>query len=111
MSGLEDLLALHIRQTGLPIPVRELVAVPGRRFRWDFAWPDHRLLVEVQGGTWAKGAHSTGKGIQRDIEKLNIATLHDWHIFQFTGDDIRKGIAMVTLQKWFNTHHATEKPE
>jgi len=37
MSHLEDTLASHIKLLGLPEPIREYVAIPGRRFRWDFA--------------------------------------------------------------------------
>lgn len=37
MSHLEDTMAQQIRLAGLPIPTREFVAIPSRRFRWDFA--------------------------------------------------------------------------
>ena len=72
MSSLEDLLALHIKQTRLPNPVREFSAIPERRFRWDFAWPDRRLLVEVQGGTWAKGPTLQAKASNGTSKNLTL---------------------------------------
>ena len=80
---------------------REFCAIPGRRFRWDFADVDRRLLVEVQGGTWVKGAHSTGQGIARDTEKLNIATIHGWKVMQFTPEQVRDGRALRWVQEFY----------
>ena len=103
MSNLEDTLAAQMTLAKLPTFKREFCAIQGRRFRWDFAWPSvvHNLLVEVQGGTWAKGAHSSGAGINRDTEKLNLATLSGWRVMQFTGDQIRSGQALRWLQAFF----------
>jgi len=46
-SALEAELALQIKALGLPEPVREYRAIKGRKFRFDFAWLEHRLLVEI----------------------------------------------------------------
>ena len=102
MSGLEETLALQIRAAGLPAPAREFKAVPGRRFRFDFAWPEFQLLLEVQGGTWGKGAHSSGVGIARDCEKGNLATLAGWRTLNVTTDQIREGKAIRFLQSFFS---------
>jgi len=61
LSPLERALATQMRAAGLPEPVAQFEAVPGREFRWDFAWPGHKLLVEVNGGTWISGKHASGK--------------------------------------------------
>lgn len=68
------------RAHALPEPVPEFKIVPERRFRWDWAWPMHRLAIEVQGGIWNRGAHGRGSGIQRDHEKSNLATIHGWRV-------------------------------
>jgi hypothetical protein len=107
MSHLEDTLASHIKLLGLPEPKREFTAIPGRRFRWDFAWPQFRLLLEVQGGTWGKGgkggasAHSGGVAASRDCEKGNLAVLAGWKTLNVTTDQIRKGEAIRFLQDYF----------
>lgn len=98
MSALEETLMQQIRWAKLPAPKREYRAVPGRRYRWDLAWPDHMLLVEVQGGIWGKGGHSSGTGIERDTEKLALAILRGWRVLQVTTRQIRDGRALAWIQ-------------
>jgi len=98
-SALEAELALQIRALGLPEPVREYRAIPGRKFRYDFCWEKERLLVEVNGGTYTKGAHSTGQGIARDYEKANLATLDGWRVLMFDGKAVKNGEAVETIRK------------
>lgn len=98
-SDVESTLLYQLRLAGLPIPVSEYRAVPGRRYRFDFAWPDHRLLVEVQGGIWTVSGHSTGKGITRDVEKLAAATIAGWRVLQVTSDHVRNGVALRWIQQ------------
>lgn len=74
----------------------EFAAVPGRRFRWDIAFKEKRLLIEVNGGIWHKGGHSTGKGITRDCEKNNLAVLLGYRCLAVTADHIKSGQAL----KW-----------
>lgn len=91
MSALEETFALQIRALGLPEPVREYPAIKGRKFRFDFAWIDARLLVEINGGTFTQGGHSTGTGIRRDYEKANLATLQGWRVLMFDGQAVKSG--------------------
>lgn len=104
MSKLEDALAFQIRAAGLPDPIREYKALEARRYRWDFAWPAFQLLLEVQGGTWGKGAHSTGLGIARDCEKGNLAIIDGWSTFHVTSDQITNGKAISWLQSYFKAY-------
>ena len=101
MSHLEETLLWQIKAAGLPMPEREYRAVKGRMFRFDFAWtaPNHRLLVEVNGGTYTKGAHSTGQGIARDYEKANLAVLQGWRVLSFDGKSVKSGEAVETIRK------------
>lgn len=97
----EDALAFQIRAYRLPEPVRQLVygAELGRKFRADFAWPDYRLLVEVQGGIWRKGggAHSHPTGIVRDIAKQQTAVLAGWAVFPVITDEVTDGSAVQMI--------------
>lgn len=65
--------------------------VPGRRFTADFAYPDHHLLVEIQGGVFTGQAHGSVKGVLADLERLNLATVNGWKVLRFlpsaTDDD------------------------
>jgi len=98
MSALEEVLAFQIKAKRLPPPDREYPAIPGRRFRFDFAWPIEKLLVEVQGGTWIKGGHSTGAGIARDCEKGCIAVVQGWRVLHVTRDQIEAGKAIRWIE-------------
>ena len=98
-SQLEAELALQIKALGLPEPIREYQAIKGRKFRFDFAWLEHRLLVEVNGGTYTKGAHSTGQGIARDYEKANLATLDGWRVLMFDVKSVKSGEAVEVIRQ------------
>ena len=98
-STLEAELALQIRALGLPEPVREYQAIKGRKFRFDFAWLEHRLLVEVNGGTYTQGAHSPGAGIARDYEKANLAVIQGWRVLMFDGKCVKSGEAVEIIRQ------------
>jgi len=102
MSELEDLLGLHIKAAGLPEPEREVVFLPGRKFRADFCWKEFKVVAEVNGGTYAHMGHSTGAGIERDYEKLDLANLQGWRLFFFTRRMIESGEAIKYLTKVLN---------
>ncbi len=71
---------------GLPVPTREHQFMPGRKWRFDYAWPEHRVAVEMEGGIWMRGggAHSRPANIERDMEKYNAATLRDWRVLRYS---------------------------
>ena len=57
---------------------------PVRRWRFDFAIPELKLAIEIEGGSWTQGRHTRGKGYQGDIEKYNTAQLMGWKILRYT---------------------------
>lgn len=87
---------------GAQLPPHELEfpfgKLHGRRWRIDYAWPDYRVGVEVDGGgrlvRWQVNPRS-GKmqpvavgrhGTATDYEKLNYAAEHGWRILRFNPD-------------------------
>lgn len=98
-SKIEESLALHIRGTKLPQPVREYRFNAERRWRADFAWPEQRLLVECEGGEHSGGRHTRGVGFTKDCEKYNAATLEGWRVLRFTGSMVRSGEAILAIQE------------
>ncbi len=99
MSKLEQKLLFQIRAMGLPEPEREYRAIKGRMFRFDFAWLEQRLLVEVNGGNWVRGRHARPLGLKNDYEKLNLAMLAGWRVMQFDGTMIKNGEALDMIAK------------
>ena len=99
MSQLEDLLAQHMQYAGLPTPEREYRFAPPRRYRADFAYPEQKILIEVEGGTWTNGAHVRGGHYQSDCEKYNLATLKGYRVLRFTSNMIKDGTALQTIEQ------------
>lgn len=80
---------------------REFLGIPDRKFRFDFANVSNKVAVEIQGGVFIYGGHSTGMGITRDCEKLALAILNGWTLFMFTSGQVRSGQAIKWLQEYF----------
>lgn len=57
---------------------------PERKWRFDYAAPDKKLAIELEGGIWVKGAHTRGSHYNSDCEKYNAATLLGWKVFRLT---------------------------
>ena len=62
-----------------------------RKWRADYAFPSIRLLVEIEGGAWIGGRHTSGSGFVADMEKYNAATLLGWSILRFQPAEVEKG--------------------
>lgn len=94
-TALEDSLLADLAKLGLPVPEREyrFAAPPSPRWRFDFAYPDIKLAIECDGGTWSGGRHVRGAGYQKDCEKFNAASRLGWAVFHYTGAMIRSGYA------------------
>lgn len=69
----------------------------GREYRWDFAWPELWLAVEIQGGIWKRGggAHSHPTDIIRNMQKQNTGAVLGWKLLQFSTDEVKSGSAIA----------------
>ena len=98
-TELERKIPDQIKMYGLPEPETQAMLIPGRKWRWDMAWPSKRLAVEIQGGIWTHGKHGRGSGIIQDMDKLNAATLAGWRVLQFAVNHVDSGEAVATIEK------------
>lgn len=100
-SELERTLAYYLRLNEGTIrpPETEYRFDPKRRWRFDFAWPEERLAVEIEGGVWSDGRHTRGNGFTKDCEKYNEATLAGWRVLRVTGEQIRDGSAVNWIMR------------
>lgn len=101
MSALEDEFAYHCKVLGLPEPVREFKFHSKRRWRADFAWPDRKIMVEIEGGTYSNGRHNRAAGFRADAEKYNEAARLGWAVYRFTGDHVKSGHAADYMEQIF----------
>lgn len=81
---------------------------PTRKWRFDFCWPEEKIAVEVEGGTWSGGRHTTGAGFKKDCEKYNHAALLGYRVFRFTGDMVKRGEAIKWIMEMTNGRHQSE---
>lgn len=79
--------------------VKEFKFHPKRRWRFDYAIPEHKIAVEVEGGVWTGGRHTRPQGFLGDIEKYNTATLMGWRVFRTTPDDLLKTATLILLKQ------------
>lgn len=70
-----------------------------RRWRFDFAWPDKKLALEVEGGIFRGGRHTSPKGFINDCEKYNTAALMGWRVIRVTSPQIKSGELLEWIQQ------------
>jgi len=92
-SPLERELLLHLHALTIPAPAREHRFAPPRRWRFDLAWPELALAVEVEGATYNGGRHTRGTGYHNDLEKYNQAMIDGWMVLRFDSPMIKDGTA------------------
>lgn len=98
-SYLEALFWQQLEALDLPMPAKEYRFDPIRRWRLDFAWPDLKLAVEIEGGVWSGGRHVRGAGFLGDIEKHNALAMGGWCLLRFDGGAVRSGSACEQVRK------------
>jgi very-short-patch-repair endonuclease len=82
--GADPLFLALLKRAKIPAPTAELVFAPPRRFRFDYAWQQERVALEVEGGVWTGGRHTRGAGFLKDMEKYNMASALGWRIVRCT---------------------------
>lgn len=58
-------------------------------YRADFAIPDCRILIEIDGYEW----HKTREQLTADVKRQRALTAAGWTVFRFTGREIYAGAA------------------
>lgn len=101
------------RYAGLPVPLAEyqfakcltpteLRAVgqeKPRKWALDFAFLEHRIALEVEGGYAIGGRHTSAKGFLADAEKYNTLALLGWRLLRVTPRDVKSGAALTLVQR------------
>lgn len=98
MSG-EALFAFQAKASKLPPAEREFRFDPTRRWRFDFAWPDPRVALEVEGATWIGGRHTRGAGFEADCEKYSAAAIYGWCVIRATTGQVKRGDAIAWVSE------------
>jgi very-short-patch-repair endonuclease len=83
----------------LPRPEPEFRFHPTRRWRFDRAWPDKSIAVEVDGAVYTGGRHTRGAGFEKDMEKLNEAQILGWRVLRFSSGMVKDGRALGVVER------------
>jgi len=78
-------------------PIPEYRFHPIRQWRFDFAWPQKKIALEIEGGIFIGGRHSRGAGMQKDMEKYNQAALHGWRIIRVQPNNLCKSTTIQLI--------------
>lgn len=108
----------HCRSLGIPKPRAEVQFHSTRKWRFDYAWPQYRVALEIEGGVFTGGRHTSGAGFVKDAEKYNYAACMGWAIIRCmprtlcTGDTMAfiKQAIQVQIPKVSNNPNPEELP-
>ena len=110
VKGLEDTFAFQCKTHELPEPTREYQFAKGfgRLWRFDFAWLDYHVAVEIEGLTavqgrdgtiLAGGRHASFAGFRGDCEKYARAAILGWLVLRFEKDLVTSGAAVSLTEE------------
>lgn len=91
-SPLEAAVELQLRALKLPPGWRQYKPLPDRKFALDFAWPEYKLAVEVDGMV-----HRIKERFEADAERHNLLLDAGWRVYRVTGKMVRSGAAADLL--------------
>lgn len=91
-SKLEQKAATVLKKAGLE-HYEEEHRFCDRRWRFDFAFVEEKIALEVEGGIWkgSVGGHTSGTGYTKDCEKYNTATVMGWRVLRVVNSQIENG--------------------
>lgn len=87
-SPLYDAFTLTVKSELGMVCVKEFRFHQERRWRFDYAFPEYKVALEVEGGVWTGGRHTSPRGFLNDIEKYNTATLLGWKVLRTTPEKL-----------------------
>ena len=95
----EETLAAQLAQAGIAFE-RQYAYAHGRKLRADFALPEYRLLVAVEGGIFSRKAHGSVTGVLKDMERGNEAAIAGFFMLRVTPDEVADGRALALVQRF-----------
>lgn len=96
-DALEAVMDLQLRAAGLSAE-RQYRFHPVRKWRFDFAFVDAKVAIEVDGGTFSGGRHTRATGYDEDCRKRAEAMLLGWRVLNATGEQVKSGEALRWVQ-------------
>lgn len=101
-SELEERFLWGLRNVGRDLPpfVEQYRFAPSRQYRADFAWPDYKLAVELQGACFMIRYTKDGRpfpvgrhNADSDRDKMNLYAALGWHVLQFSTSMLKERLS------------------
>jgi very-short-patch-repair endonuclease len=111
MSALASKFVLLWKAAGGPELTPEHKFHPTRKWRFDFALPDYKLAIEIDGGAFLPlgGRHGRGMGMVKDCEKYRAAADLGWRVWRFSPKCITTDFIKTTAQTFKLTMKRSSK--
>ncbi len=86
-----------------PVTEHEFARSLGRKWRFDAAYVEEKIAIEIEGGTgWKRDApsrHLTPSGFSEDARKYNEASILGWVLIRLTPTMLRDGSALDFIER------------
>ena len=80
-----------------------------RKWRFDYAFPNEKIAIEIDGGVWTLGRHNRPKGYIADLEKFNEAAALGWVVLKFTPQQQYTLKTLAVIQRTIKQRRTEEK--
>lgn len=101
MMNSNEKLALLLQAWEIEQPVFEYKFYPTRAWRFDAAYPELGIAIEIEGGAFVRGAHNRPARFMSDMKKYNAASYLGWRLLRVAPADdtelIRDSFKFVRL--------------
>lgn len=91
-----------LKNSRLPEPEKEFKFHPKRKWRFDFAYPDKRIAIEIDGGIWSRGRHVNPQGFINDCEKTNAAGKLGWRVLRIPSNQIHYNETIKLIKETYH---------
>jgi very-short-patch-repair endonuclease len=100
--NLEEIFHIQIKAVRLPAAQREYRFHPKRGWKFDFAWPQAMIAVEIEGGTHMRGRHVRPEGFRNDCIKYSEAALLGWKVLRGDSQMVKSGVLLSLAERALN---------
>jgi very-short-patch-repair endonuclease len=64
----------------------------------DYAWPEYKVALEIEGGVWTGGRHSNPSGFVGDMEKYNALACAGWRLIRIEPKGLLKASTVELIR-------------
>lgn len=75
-------------------------------WRFDYAWPQFKVALEVEGGAYIGGRHTRGSGFVEDMSKYNSAAMLGWLVLRCIPRELCKVATVEAVKRAIQTRSA-----